>query len=116
MIFYIDEYYDDIYDLLEMLTDYEPDEKALEILRENYPNGVTVQECKEIPVYQFTEDDFWQIMDGKGDWPEESTMTEEQTTKAIKKHLPALNADMPTVWMPTKEKTEYSLKELEEMI
>lgn len=126
MIFYIDTYYDDIYDLLGKLMDYEDDDEAKEDLAMNYPDGITVRDCKEAPLLDVTKDRiFSALWDAVNEdyWPEDSDGVEHELEKAlnafldvIPEQIEVLKKAMPTVWMATKEKTHYSLKELEGML
>ena len=128
MIYYKDEheFYNGIQDLAEYLSEYEPDEKALAILREKCPNGVTVNECELMPIHQFEAGfikDRLQDMIPEENWPEDAECSENQVDNALDKFLkditPALenlNRSMPELWYPTDGKTHYSLEELEEMI
>ena len=126
MIYYKEEheFYNGIEGLIDYLCEYEPDEKALAILREKCPNGLTVQECELQPIKTFTQEELKQVMfDSIDNWPEDAESSENKVEKAIDKFLMQidlflmfLNRSMPELWYPTDEKTHYSLKQLEEML
>ena len=125
MIYYNDTYYEDIQGLLEVLMDYIPN-PSFQQIADVFPGGLTIIECKEIKIKQF---DVNNIVDAMYDsidedlWPED-TEYQQVVTDILKEFsysiglgkIEILNAKMPTVWMPTKEKIHYSLEELERML
>lgn len=129
MIYYIDEYYDDIYDLIERLTEYNLDEKEeLEILREDYPDGLIVQECELRPMRVFKEKDKVLIAemieegflaDNCPEDPDDDFYKKisDAVLEALKPvDMEKLTEALPKLWFPNGEETEYSLKQLEEML
>ena len=127
MIHYQYRFYEDIQDLFDELMDFNLSPEQWKGFKSVYPDGITVTECKAIKIKQF---DVNNIVDAmydsidEGLWPEDPESIQQDVTRALTEFsyniglgkIEILNAKMPTVWIPTKEKTHYSLEELEEML
>jgi len=118
------EFYHDIESLLEELMDYGTSPEAWEKFKQDEPLGLEVIECESRPIYNFAERHKDMIAESIIDiipeekWPEDPDLAFDDYKESLKGliDLEKINELMPKVWIPTKEKTHYSLEQLEELL